>query len=455
MNKKRKLLIGCIITLFALAAAAYASGVYYFSRHFLPGTYINGIQASFKTVEELSARIKEQAQIYVIAIDERDHGREKLTAREIGMSYYPDNTLQLYLDGQEKWLWFQSFQKDWKVERSACIEIDQEKLGQALDGLRCMQPENVTPPSNAGWTAGEEALEIVPEVTGNQLNRERTLEVLEEAIRQGKEAVNLEEEDCYNKPTVTVDDPDFQKAVEQVTKLTDTILTYDFGKEAQHVDRSLITNWLIQDEQGNYIPDPAQVAAYVAELAAKYDTRGEEFSFITYDGREKTISGGTYGWTIDQEKETEALIENIMHGDIAVREPVYLTRGVDRKSGSIGKTYLEIDLTAQRMVLYKDGYLAADTPIVSGYTLENPTPVGCYAIGEKQSPKYLEDEFRNVSFWIPFYENLGIHDASWRTEFGADLYTIIGSAGGIDTPFEAARILYDNLETGDPVVIYQ
>ena len=37
-----------------------------------------------------------------------------------------------------------------------------------------------------------------------------------------------------------------------------------------------------------------------------------------------------------------------------------------RKTNDIGYTYIEIDLTAQRMVFYKDGTPTADAQIVSG-----------------------------------------------------------------------------------------
>ena len=39
-------------------------------------------------------------------------------------------------------------------------------------------------------------------------------------------------------------------------------------------------------------------------LPDKYDTAGTERTFSTYDNREITVSGGNYGWVIDQQKET-------------------------------------------------------------------------------------------------------------------------------------------------------
>lgn len=66
-----------------------------------------------------------------------------------------------------------------------------------------------------------------------------------------------------------------------------------------------------------------KVSAYVEELAAKYDTKGTERNFVTYDDRKIKVSGGNYGWKIDQEKETDGLMNAILSGQTDVRTPVY------------------------------------------------------------------------------------------------------------------------------------
>ena len=49
-------------------------------------------------------------------------------------------------------------------------------------------------------------------------------------------------------------------------------------------------------------------------LGYKYDTFGCTRTFTTYDGRQKTIKGGDYGWAIDQTTETEWLYNAILAG---------------------------------------------------------------------------------------------------------------------------------------------
>ena len=59
-----------------------------------------------------------------------------------------------------------------------------------------------------------------------------------------------------------------------------------------------------------------------------------------------------------------------------------------------------------------------------------------------------------VDFWMPFNGNIGIHDASWRTEFGKNIYMTNGSHGCVNSPYELANTIFDNIEAGTPIVCY-
>ena len=237
------------------------------------------------------------------------------------------------------------------------------------------------------------------------------------------------------------------------------MITYDFDDCTETVDRDMIKNWLTTDENGLYTLDKKQIEAYISELAAKYDTVGTERTFNTYDGREITVSGGNYGWQIDQKAELKELTELIKNGETQVREPVYSHEGLVRKTNDIGYTYIEIDLTAQRMVFYKDGTPTADAQIVSGnpFVPNCATPVGCYTIGEMKSGCTVngEDYPSAVNYWIPFDGNLGISDAPWRMDFGGQLYEFEGTHGSICAPSDQVQIIFSNVEKNTPVVIYE
>ena len=120
---------------------------------------------------------------------------------------------------------------------------------------------------------------------------------------------------------------------------------------------------------------------------------------------------------------------------------------------------MEIDLTAQRMVFYKDGTPTADAQIVSGnpFVPNCATPVGCYTTGEMKSGCTVngEDYPSAVNYWIPFDGNLGISDAPWRMDFGGQLYEFEGTHGSICAPSDQVQIIFSNVEKNTPIVIYE
>lgn len=455
MGTGKKLVIALICVLLLLSAAAYVIGVRYFTKHFLPGSQVNGFNCSYMTAEEAEDLLSRKAESYVLTVETRGNGVESITAHQVGLTYRSDGSVQKTIEQQDRFKWFLAFGQHKTYELTSVSSYDAALLYSAVSELNCMQ--NSTAPVDAYISDNGTSFEIVPEVEGNQPDEDKVQEIAAYAIASGRTRINLEEEDCYKKPSVYRDDEALIKQCEQANFLTDVVITYDFADRKETVDRSVIKDWLVISN-GECVLDRKKVAEYVYQLGYKYDTFGCTRTFKTYTGTEITISGGDYGWVIDQPAETDSLMEAINSGETQVREPVYAYEGWSRSTNDIGYTYIEIDLTNQRMVYYKDGYPLVDTPVVTG----NPnipgmeTPEGCYALDAKQSPAVLtgEDYQANVSYWMPFCGNVGIHDASWRTQFGGNLYLLEGSHGCVNTPYEKAQAIYQNVEVGCPVVVY-
>lgn len=101
---------------------------------------------------------------------------------------------------------------------------------------------------------------------------------------------------------------------------------------------------------------------------------------------------------------------------------VYLYTGVCRDTNDLGSTYIEVSIAAQTMWLYKDGTCIVSTPVVTGnVSAGHSTPSGSvWAIDARMRDYTLtgQDYNSEVSFWLPFNGDVGIHDASWRSEFG-------------------------------------
>ena len=132
------------------------------------------------------------------------------------------------------------------------------------------------------------------------------------------------------------------------------------------------------------------------------------------------------------------------------------TSTVPKGATALGNKYVQIDLKTQHMWLWKDGKAIVSTPIVTG----NPnkgwaTPPGIFTIKNKmrnvvlRGPGYASP----VKYWIPFNGSIGIHDASWQPVYGGNRYQYAGSRGCINTPYNNATLVYNNVAIGTPVIV--
>ena len=55
---------------------------------------------------------------------------------------------------------------------------------------------------------------------------------------------------------------------------------------------------------------------------------------------------------------------------------------------------------------------------------------------------------------MPFNKNVGLHDASWRSSFGGQIYRTNGSHGCVNLPPSAAKAIFSYVSKGTPVVCY-
>lgn len=458
-NRTKKIMIGIVVGYFVLVLAVYFGGSFYFSKRFFKGTTINGISCDKLTAEAVKEKIQEKIGEYQLTITKLDGETEVITAKQLELTYVDDNKVDELLEEQNQWKWCASFTNKEKHELAANTTYAQDKIDDILNGLDCFQSENIVAPQDAYLNDCGTYYEIVPEVEGNTLDQEKVKAAVMEAVDEGKTEIDLVSLECYVKPAVYQDDAAMVEEMNRLNLLLQTNLTYDFDDRQEVVDAALIKGWLYKDESGVWQVDAEQAAAYVQQLAYKYDTYGLTHKFTTYHGNEIELKGGDYGWVIKKQATTDALVQAINEGQVATIEPIYLYEGKCRATNDIGDTYIEVSVDEQRMWCYKDGNLVVDTPVVTG-TLNNEdraTPRGgVWAIDGKISPWTLKGEgySNEVTYWLPFNGNVGVHDADWRSEFGGEIYKTSGSHGCVNTPPENAKKVFDAMEIGDPVIVY-
>ncbi|MDO5346021.1 MAG: L,D-transpeptidase family protein [Lachnospiraceae bacterium] len=216
--------------------------------------------------------------------------------------------------------------------------------------------------------------------------------------------------------------------------------------------------WM-KEEDHKLSLDREAVLAYVQKLADQYDTQGKARKFHTSYGEEITLYKGNFGWKMDVEETADALIAEAQTAGRHYLEPVWDHKGVLFQAGDdIGDSYVEVDLTGQKVWLYKDGEKLLETDCVTGtFGTERQTPGGVYSIFYMQSPAVLRGTGYEsaVTYWMAFNGGIGLHDASWRYgAFGGEIYKTNGSHGCVNLPKDAAKLIYETVEVGYPVVCY-
>ena len=307
-------MISLIVLLLVLTGGAYGYGVWYFTGHFLPGSMVNGFNCSYMTVDESEALLSKKAGAGVLAIETRNNGQESITAQQVGLSYASDGSIKKLMRDQDRFIWFLAFNQEQIYTVSSAIQYDEQEMQAAISGLKCMQTGQ--DPVDAHIDEQNDKFVIIPEEEGNALDPEKTSQAVILAFVTGQTSLDLEAEGCYKEPAVRQDDEMLIRNCEQINKLTDVVITYDFDDRTETVDKEVIRDWLKKNKKGDYTLDKKQVSAYVSELAEKYDTVGQERTFHTYDGREITLNEGTYGWEINQEAEVKELISLIKRGKL-------------------------------------------------------------------------------------------------------------------------------------------
>lgn len=457
---KAVLTVGCLILGLAVAGGAFYTykGIQY-QETFFPKTTINGMDASGRTPEEVKEMIASQIKGYALTLETRQQAEDVIKGLDIGLHPEYDGTLERLLSEQDPMMWGFAALKDKEYVIGTMVAYDQALLETAIDQMACMDGELAEAPVDAHISDYIEGIgyEIVPERQGTLLNRERVLAGVAEALLNLQERLNLDEIGAYEAPTVFADDSGLQSSLEAWNRYGNVTVTYQFGSSREVLDGSVIHQWLSDDGQYGVILNEAQVAQYVKDLAREYNTAYQPKTLKTSYGKTVTITGGPYGWRINQSAEAAALAEILRSGESQTREPIYSQTANSHDGPDYGDTYVEINLTAQHLYFYKDGKLLVESDFVSGNESRGwGTPAGAYPLTYKQRNATLRGENYEtpVSYWMPFNGNIGMHDADWRDSFGGSIYKTNGSHGCVNLPPAVAKKIYENIEAGIPVLCY-
>ncbi|MCR5031599.1 MAG: L,D-transpeptidase/peptidoglycan binding protein [Lachnospiraceae bacterium] len=411
-------------------------------------------------MDEESSRvlIASSTDAYVLSLTGREEAKDKICGEEVGLHYVFSSDLGDILSGQPIYIWPLSFFETHVFYLNQSAKLDDTLFERRFDALTFFNPDVEREPVNAyisdydprnGYT-------LIPEDNGTTLQKERTSDLIYDALIRMEPSLDLEEVGCYMNATITRDDPYLNANLNAMNTYVQADIFTDYLGDTVELSGKEISQWV---QQGPYTAmlDRGAIAEYVADKAREYDTYGKTYDFQTTAGEEKRIPSYSFGFRTDRNKETAELIQLIKEGQEAKRTPIYSLEGYNKGQKGVGDSYVEINLSAQHLYLYQKGELMLETDFVSGNVSNgNTTPGGIYGITYKEKDATLRGEtyVSHVHYWMPFNGNIGMHDATWRSEFGGEIYLTNGSHGCVNLPLSAARDIFEYMEKGYPVVCY-
>ncbi|RPA58224.1 hypothetical protein EF384_07530 [Aerococcus agrisoli] len=463
MKKVATWVIGSLIGLILIG---YGVGVYYYQTHFLPATVVAGVNLSGKTEAEAEEALTSQENAASVSLQENGQEVATVDLAEAGFSPVIEPQLGELLDQQAIFTWpvtlvenVLASSEDNKLTLD--WQVDEATFQEYFAALPLDQTDR-TASTNAQVVLNDEtkAVEVVAEKQGNTVSAASLADAIAAKAGAGETTVDLAE--AYEKPSVTSDSEEIQTAKADIEKILNAQISMKVEDEEYAIPSETIASWISMDDAGEVQVDKDAIDAYLLDWNVNNAALNKKHEFQSTASGTVTVDPGIYGWYINREFATDELAEIVLTGQNTVYEPTIGGEGYNTDS-YFGNSYIEVDLTEQKMFVYVDGVQQIATDIVSG-NIGTSTVPGAYAVWDKQTPSVLkgynprtEKNYEQpVEYWMPFdYTGQGVHDANWQSTFGGDVYLQRGSLGCINTPPAMMAQVFETAYVGMPVIVFQ
>lgn len=460
MKKKIQIVLILFLSVIFMLGLCYIGLAVYYENGFSYGTCINGIYCTGKTVEEVDVELCQQYEYPGLDIFFPD-GTKHISGEDISFSFDFMKPLSACLDRQNPYLWIENiFRGSDGITITPAGEYSSRQLETVCNNLIQSEPAKTGKVSLQMGTDGYFMVDTKKSV----LNEEVFLTMVQNALVTGAESLDLMAEGGYKSLPYTENEKELLKIWFDLEPFLNKSIIVRFGEEQVPISKKILSDILKTDETG--IPVMQDGVPMIDEektqlaLNTLYDTYNtyRNHHFTTHDGNEIYIDTGNYGNAINMKKELKWFLAALTSEEQTIlHEPEYSKEAKYKEKDDIGKTYIEIDMTAQQLFYYEDEKLILTTDVVTGNTgRRRGTPqMVCSVYGKQKNRTLRGPGYASfVNFWLPVSGNIGIHDASWRDAFGGNIYQTSGSHGCINTPYDNMKLLYDQVEVGTPVIVY-
>ncbi|MBR0446566.1 MAG: L,D-transpeptidase family protein [Oscillospiraceae bacterium] len=411
----------------------------------LDTTKLYDIDVTNMTADEARATIIERIAAYQLSL--RVNGEFiNFSAEDLGMALSADRFQE----------WFDEALAGNNPDTVGLIEYDITAALSAIDALVTEDPVDAT----IMYNTASQSFSVKPDEDGIEAELAPAQNALISAIS------TLSPSHSVTVPTETVeaaiqaDDAQLNDVVSDANEYLNLRITYSYNPKnipayTETISRETLATFISVSKHLEISFNTDAIQAYIA-------TKSEDFSgsvkrgFTTSHGTVINLNVEYYDNVLDQKTMYEEIL-NCLKNKVTPFNGTAVFQTAEDSSMAYGGNYIEIDLNNQCLWLYKDGNLITSTPVTSGTVRYGYfTPTGVYSIQKKSTCVTLTGPTwaSYVTYWMPFSGPYGLHDATWRTNFGGSTYLNDGSHGCVNLPFAQAEIIFNNISVGTKVIIY-
>ena len=507
--KKKGWLIALVITCFlVITGSLYAFLSIWYQGVFPAFMWIDDIYCTGMTVEEVNARLLEKHPYDGITVKDISGEELFISSSDIDMNYSYEPSLKQIMLNRGGFKWWKCIYKKTHLDITPTLSYDEAKLNETLQSWDALTKVDDLY-AEIGKT--ENGYEIVtnygyfPLMDNIFYNVCESINKLETEIDLSKTGVVEPFEHNYEDISnlLSVDYEDVVKLYDKIEALQSKELSFDlfgteiivdskaissfiltsddlaaayeeekdksgtgkglfiaggFEKEISPEDGLFADNGFVTDEDGNLFISESKIYEYAEQLSKEYSTAMCMDKYRKGETDKIYIGGGQKGDGSIIDK--DALFKTIRGrfiGDEVVSNIVVEGTTEYNASERLGNTYIEVDMAAQHLYYYVDGFLCMDMPVVTGNVNRGRgTPTGIFQVYNKRYHTNLVgvDYVSYVNYWLGVNKGVGIHDATWRSKFGEEIYKRDGSHGCINCPLESVEQLWGVCEVGTPVILH-
>ena len=507
MDKALKGLLITLLTSIGLFALIYILLGFYYKDGFPCFTWINGVYCTGKSVSEVNEELVSKYPYDGIKVTDLSGAELFIKASDVDLKVDFTESLNDYLKGKNSFAWGIYFFKGLVANFAPTVSMNENLLMGIIADWEIFIPGDdlevsILKTNKEGYVLLN-GHENVPQM-------EPVMRVVYEAMIKLRPEINLSSyKECYEQVELDAGEQNTVRLFNQIDTLQTCGVTYSIAGEELPLTKDVVSKWILTeedmdealseipgrnnkngegyfisggqektiseddglsvvdgfviDDDGNLFISEKKLYEYISELALSRSTasmmekyRNGETDTIIINDNSKGI-----GTVFDVDAEFDFLKNAFINGENQnenSREFMLLesAKSYDA-SENIGDTYIEINMGKQELNYYLNGNLQMTIPVVTGNVNRGRgTPTGIYPVYNKRYHTNLVgvDYVSYVNYWLGVHKGVGIHDATWRSKFGEEIYKRDGSHGCINCPLDKVEVLWNEVEIGTPVVLY-